>query len=196
VDERLFETLRELRKQLADKHGVPPFVVFSDATLRELARQRPSSLEKMRRIYGIGDAKMASYGELFLKRIAQYQRIQQSNLDVKKRRTPKDMTTDTCAEQVAVFALFGRGASIDEVVRHCGLTRDIVFELLLDYVRKERPQSLSAWIPPYIYARIEQAVSKVGRGFLRRIREAAGPDIDLDDLRLVLAHIDESTKGS
>ena len=68
VDSGLFEALRGLRKRLADEQGVPPFVVFSDATLRELARHRPSTLECMRNVYGIGEAKLASFGDVFLAR--------------------------------------------------------------------------------------------------------------------------------
>jgi ATP-dependent DNA helicase RecQ len=66
VDRDLFEELRALRKQLAQERQVPPYLIFPDATLRELASSRPSSLEKMRRIYGIGDAKLRDFGERFL----------------------------------------------------------------------------------------------------------------------------------
>jgi ATP-dependent DNA helicase RecQ len=66
VDRDLFEELRQLRKQLAQERQVPPYVIFPDATLRELARVRPSSLIRMRRIYGIGDAKLADFGQTFL----------------------------------------------------------------------------------------------------------------------------------
>jgi ATP-dependent DNA helicase RecQ len=66
VDRGLFERLRALRRRLADKEGVPPYVVFSDATLREMARQVPRSLLEMRTISGVGPAKLARYGEAFL----------------------------------------------------------------------------------------------------------------------------------
>src|SRR5260370_18010644 len=57
VDEELFEVLRGLRRKLAEERQVPPYIIFSDATLRELARVRPSTLEKMRLVYGVGEAK-------------------------------------------------------------------------------------------------------------------------------------------
>src|SRR5205823_11968769 len=62
VDEELFEALRSQRRQLAEERQVPPYIIFSDATLRELARARPSTLEKMRLLYGIGDAKLRDFG--------------------------------------------------------------------------------------------------------------------------------------
>jgi ATP-dependent DNA helicase RecQ len=66
-DEALFAELRVLRKQIADAQNVPPYVVFSDATLREIAAERPSSLAAFRAIAGVGDAKLERYGEIFLK---------------------------------------------------------------------------------------------------------------------------------
>ncbi len=66
VDRDLFEEFRALRKQLATERNVPPYIVFADATLRELARNRPSSLGKMRQIYGVGDSKLRDFGQKFL----------------------------------------------------------------------------------------------------------------------------------
>ena len=69
-DRPLFERLRTLRRQLADQLGVPPYVVFTDVTLRALAAERPHTLDAMRGIKGIGETKLARYGKLFLPVIA------------------------------------------------------------------------------------------------------------------------------
>jgi len=67
----LFEHLRALRKQLADRAGVPPYVVFHDATLREMAAKRPLTLNAFADITGVGQAKLSRYGETFIAAIAQ-----------------------------------------------------------------------------------------------------------------------------
>jgi ATP-dependent DNA helicase RecQ len=74
-DKTLFEALRTLRKQLADEHGLPPYVIFHDATLREMAQQRPATLDQFAGIRGIGEAKLARYGERFIDAIRQHARI-------------------------------------------------------------------------------------------------------------------------
>jgi ATP-dependent DNA helicase RecQ len=71
-DEALFEQLRTLRKRLADDQGVPPYVVFSDATLREMAAYQPSTLTEFRDIGGVGDVKLERYGAPFLEAIAAF----------------------------------------------------------------------------------------------------------------------------
>jgi ATP-dependent DNA helicase RecQ len=64
-EDELFEALRRLRKTLADQQGVPPYVIFSDATLREFALHRPRTLAAFRAISGVGDVKLERYGEAF-----------------------------------------------------------------------------------------------------------------------------------
>jgi ATP-dependent DNA helicase RecQ len=61
-DEDLFEALRALRRRLADERDVPAYVVFPDATLRAIARERPATLRALRGISGVGDKKLADFG--------------------------------------------------------------------------------------------------------------------------------------
>jgi ATP-dependent DNA helicase RecQ len=72
VDRDLFEALRRYRRRKADERSVPPFIVFSDATLRDLARHRPSTLHQLSGIHGIGEKKLAEYGAELLAEINQY----------------------------------------------------------------------------------------------------------------------------
>lgn len=62
----LFDRLRALRKRLADEHGVPPYVIFHDATLREMSERRPLTLGQFATLRGVGQAKLARYGEQFI----------------------------------------------------------------------------------------------------------------------------------
>jgi len=65
-DQSLFEALRSKRLELARDQGIPPYVIFHDRTLVELVLLRPSSLAEMLQVPGVGDAKLAKYGEVFL----------------------------------------------------------------------------------------------------------------------------------
>jgi len=71
-DDDLFRRLRAVRKDLADTRDVPAFVIFSDAVLRAMAREIPRTLAQMRSISGVGDKKLADFGELFLNAIAEH----------------------------------------------------------------------------------------------------------------------------
>ena len=67
---RLFETLREIRKQLAEEAGVPPYVIFGDASLVEMCRDKPANNEQFLNITGVGQVKLERHGETFLEAIA------------------------------------------------------------------------------------------------------------------------------
>ena len=71
-DRQLFEELRKWRRSEAEERGVPPYVIFSDKTLRELARVQPSTLTALRGIYGIGDAKLEAFGSAVVERIREF----------------------------------------------------------------------------------------------------------------------------
>jgi ATP-dependent DNA helicase RecQ len=71
VDATLFQTLREWRRSEADERGVPPYIIFSDRTLREIARAKPSTLTQLRNVYGVGDAKLEAFGPAVLAVVTQ-----------------------------------------------------------------------------------------------------------------------------
>ncbi len=71
-EEKLFSKLKIIRTELARKENVPAYLIFSDATLLELATYLPQTLEEVRKISGFGDIKLARYGKIFLKAILDY----------------------------------------------------------------------------------------------------------------------------
>jgi ATP-dependent DNA helicase RecQ len=71
-DEALFERLRALRRKLADERGVPPYIIFSDVTLRQMAREYPGNASELMRISGVGEKKRSEFGAMFLAEIAAY----------------------------------------------------------------------------------------------------------------------------
>ncbi len=72
VDRTLFDELRKLRLRLAGKRNVPPYLIFSDASLRDMARRRPTTPEEFLRVHGVAERKLADLGEIFLRRIDDY----------------------------------------------------------------------------------------------------------------------------
>jgi len=82
VDTGLFETLRNLRREIANQRNVPAYVLFSDATLRDMARLRPSSPSALLGVRGVGERKLADFGERFIDEIKNYCHANRLPLDV------------------------------------------------------------------------------------------------------------------
>ena len=82
-DEELFERLRVLRRRFADEHGVPAYIIFSDVSLREMARNYPTNSTEFRRIPGVGEQKLKDFGEAFLSEIRSHSAENQRRISSK-----------------------------------------------------------------------------------------------------------------
>ena len=121
VDEALFELLREHRLDLAKEQGVPPYIIFHDSTLEEMAATRPESLEVMRFISGVGEQKLDKFGESFLNIIlsAPLPDILQNNLS--------DTINDT-------LALVNEGQDIESIAQSRGIKVSTVYSHLAEAI--------------------------------------------------------------
>lgn len=194
VDRELFEKLRDLRLQVASDRGVPPYVVFSDATLRELARVRPSSLPSMRLVYGIGEAKLRDFGQSVLDVIDEHCRAQDLTRDIQSvpvvqpampARTPRRAGGGASAAS----ELFRRGASLDAVMQQLDRARSTVAEYFCDFIREERPESISAWVPDEVYQRVAETVDRIGAGPLKPLFIALDEQVPYETIKAVLTHL-------
>jgi ATP-dependent DNA helicase RecQ len=182
VDRSLFESLRDLRRTIAEERDVPPFVVFSDTVLRDMARARPKTLEDLGGIKGVGEKKLADIGERFLFAIAAWRRDH----------PPASMTHRTSAagnmSKTAAFRLFEQGNSVDEVASKTGKARSTVASYLEDYVSERKPKSVSSWVDDVTYARVLSAAERTQGTFLKPVFEALNGGVSYDDIRVVMKH--------
>jgi ATP-dependent DNA helicase RecQ len=193
VDRELFEVLRDERRKLAEQRQVPPYVIFNDAVLRELARVRPSTLERMRLISGIGDAKLRDFGDRFL----QIVRAQCSECGLRQDNAagpappqePPRASTRPKPHRDLAFAQFRQGAAVEDVMHQTGKARATICDYLTEYVREERPASITPWVAEELYQRVAMAARQVGTERLKPIYLALGEGVSYDVIRLVLAHL-------
>jgi ATP-dependent DNA helicase RecQ len=188
VDRDLFESLRELRREVAEERNVPPYVVFGDASLRDMARLRPRSAVEFLAVYGVGDRKLKDLGPLFLARIAAHLGVE-ANLDMsavpEERRSPKIGP----AKQKA-FELFGAGRGLEEVAQAVERVRTTTAEYLVEYIQSARPASVAPWVDEATYERVVEARKICGDKYLRPIFDHLGGQVDYETIRIVLAHLD------
>jgi ATP-dependent DNA helicase RecQ len=192
VERGLFDELRQLRRRLAEAKGVSPFIVFSDATLRELARVRPSGLEKMHAVYGIGQAKLEEYGSQVLKVIVEYCAERQVALDVKVKRGPRDpeVPKGMSIDRSRALEMFRKGASIEAVMQATGRARSTVVDYLCDFIRREKPPRIEAWVSRAQYDQVVGPARELGTARLKPIFQALEENVPYDVIRLVATHLE------
>ncbi|HNA08348.1 MAG TPA: DNA helicase RecQ, partial [Leptospiraceae bacterium] len=148
VDQNLFEMLRMFRKDLATQRKVPPFVIMSDVTLRDLSRVRPSSIEKLNLIYGIGEQKLKDFGKEILAIIHKYCTENQIAKDVvysSTIRTVEKKSTAPNGTKALAFELFRENKPLEDVIRETGRAKSTVLEYLADYIEEEHPFDISQY---------------------------------------------------
>ncbi len=188
VDRGLFEALRALRKERAEEQSVPAYVVFSDATLRDMARRRPASTEAMRAVKGVGEKKLEDYGPAFIECIANYCSEQELATDV----TPPPPTAAPPVDRgiktssIPAFEFFRQGMSVAEVAKAMSRAESTVGGYLGDYLRHDAVEDPSPWVDAATITRIEKAAAEVGYDRLRPIFEALGEEVSYNDIRIVL----------
>ena len=192
VDRDLFEFLRKVRLDLSTARGVPPYLIFGDATLRELARVRPSSAEKLSTLYGIGEAKFRDFGQVFFDAIDKECRARGLTRDTQSpsRPAPSAHTAaSTGATNTQAAALFRKGLSVDAVAAQLGRARSTTQQYLCDFIKAEPPKSVAAWVSDDVYRQVAEAASRVGVEKLKPIFEALDGKISFDDIRVVVTHL-------
>ena len=192
VNRGLFETLRHWRFERAKQAGKPPYIIFSDATLRELARVRPSTLPNLLLIYGIGSKKIEQFGDPLLRAITEY--CADHNLTLDNESAPAPAPAPTRARTMTpvlsqAFKLFREGSAIEDVIHQTGRARPTVVDYLCEYIRAEKPASVETWIAPEWYGRIAAVVRQHGGAKLKPLFVALDEKVPYDDIRIVVAHM-------
>ena len=192
VDEELFEALRVLRRGLADKKNVPPYQIFSDQSLREMAKIRPTTLEKFHLIYGVGEQKLRDFGAQFLKIIndeSRQRNLSQDNRPGAPQGQKRSETPKAVADRARAYTLFREQASIDDVCGETEWGRAKVIGLLAEFIQDERLSSIDTWVSEDLYQRIAAAARRTGTERLKPIFVTLGEKVSYDDIRLVVAHL-------
>ncbi|MBN3561804.1 DNA helicase RecQ [Aliamphritea spongicola] len=122
-DHSLWTALRELRMQLSKEQDVPPYVIFHDATLMEMVMYRPQTHQQMGRLSGIGDKKLALYGDDFLAVIHDHASSQQAHAD-----------GDLQAQESV--ALYQAGMTVEQVARQQHLSAKVIYHHLAQGISK------------------------------------------------------------
>lgn len=139
TNDELFSELRTLRREIAERENVPPYVIFSDATLLELSTYLPNSKEELSQISGFGAFKIEKYGELFLPTIINYCIVHQLSSKIiekkpKKKREPKKTNNNTSGTFAITFELYKAGNTFEEIAKIRNLSINTIQNHLVNFV--------------------------------------------------------------
>ena len=187
----LFERLLAQRKAMADKAGLPPYTIFPDRTLEELAAYLPQTSEALLSIHGIGQYKQERYGPVFLALIRAY--CEEKGIKPASRPAPpakKAPQTKVAARTMQVVELLNEGKTVDEIAAAFGIApRTVMTHLVKGH---EAGYSLDVaglrqycQLPTDYQEAVLQAFADLGPNFLRPVYDHFQETIGWDDLHIL-----------
>ncbi|MEO1590162.1 MAG: DNA helicase RecQ [Cyanobacteria bacterium J06632_22] len=191
----LMSDLRSLRKRLADQQGVPPYIVFSDASLRQMAQERPTRSDTFTEVSGVGKRKLDQYGQVFTDAIGKFCRMNNLTTDLarsstvvtKTRPAPPIDSNSLATTHFETHKLHERGLSLSEIAVERGLRLGTIINHMALLIEQGQTVDLNILVSPERQAPIFEAVEKVGPHSLRAIRDEVGDLYDYNEIRLVRA---------
>ena len=197
-DPELFEALRKKRKALADEANLPPYAIFHDRTLQEMAATYPRNKEGMPALYGVGERKLEKYADAFLEIIREHLQTHPMPETPKPIQASEPATDSTPPENngkrryIVIGERFNQGRTIEELARDFNIQQNTVIEHLFRYRRKNRPLRKDVLINSLLPRDQQQAVfaafARLGTKRLRPIFDDLNGTIPYDELKLLLLH--------
>ncbi len=189
----LFDELRQKRTVFAKEENVPPYVVFSDATLIEMATFLPLNDDEMRKISGVGDLKLQKYGADFLEVIADYcdrnNLTSRINLKTPKREPKKRTIRDASGQTTydVTLDMFKSGLSISEIAEARELAAGTIETHLVRFIPGGEV-SIEDIVDASKIETIKDAISRTNAGYaVAPVKEFLGEDYSYGEIRAVLA---------
>ncbi len=196
-DTQVFIGLKALRKQIADKKNVPPFIIFNDATLQEIAYYLPQSIDGFGKISGIGEQKKEEFGEIFTRKIQKM--TQMYNL------SPKPIPENTSQYSVSLRnkstksgnrkqaridktqELLQEKKSVSKIAKILDVTDSTIYKYITDILKNTENLDLVHHLLPdtHQYKKIEDSFQKLGTERLKPVFEDLHEEFSYDTLKIV-----------
>lgn len=213
----LFEYLRNLRREVAGKENLPPYMVFADSTLREMAETCPQNQTEFLRLSGVGERKLEKYGEIFLRGIQEYfekhgvelpGKIQSAKEDIKQgtRQSAKDSTLQNKIQgpepvrveqtqeretkmpsYLVTYRLYQEGKSLEEIAKLRSYKLMTIQDHILRAYKEGHPIAWSDFIPNDQEQLIMTMIQQVGVEKLRPIKDGLPAEVDWMTIKAVIA---------
>ena len=188
-DKSLFSLLRNKRKELADAAGVPPYVIFSDKTLVQMAAYYPQTKDGLLNMSGMGKVKYERYGAEFLAVIKEY--CGDNQIEEKYKTPMRDKEKDAGRRYVAVGEAYNTGESIETLMKRYGVSADTILNHLARFIAAGNPLRTASdlialsQLSPDQQQKVFMAFDELGADMLKPIHDKLNATVNYDELKIL-----------
>ncbi len=189
-DDGVFQMLRGVRRTIAQERNLPPYLVFGDTVLQDMARSRPTVPEAIRAIPGVGDHKAGEFGPAFMDAIGRYCAANslETNCPLQRTRVERPRSSRPGASKQESFRRFDKGESVETVAAAHGFAVSTIYGHLADYIRDKKPREVWNWIDRKTYELILETATKLGAESSRSIFDYLEAKVTWDEIRITMVH--------
>ncbi|PEW79651.1 DNA helicase RecQ [Bacillus cereus] len=187
-DHPLFEVLREVRKEIAQGEGVPPFVIFSDQTLKDMCAKMPQSDSELLTVKGIGEHKLVKYGSHFLQAVQHFIEENPNYAETVKTEVVTERKKSGKASansHLETYEMYKQGIDLDEIAKERGLSRQTIENHLIRSFEDGMEVDWNSFVPAKYEQMIETAVQNA-EGGLKSIKEQLPNEVSYFIIRAYL----------
>ncbi|VVB94284.1 putative ATP-dependent RNA helicase [uncultured archaeon] len=179
ADAGLFEKLRALRKTLADAEDQPPYMIFNDATLKQMAARRPCKPEDFRKMTGVGDKKLERYGGIFMGEIRRFcEKHDLYGHPVKKQ-----------SSEYVTLEMLDQGMDLDEITLKRNLSLNTIYGHIEKLILSGENIEIERLIKKDKIEKIISSILELGGEAMKPIKERLGDNYSYGEIRLVRARM-------
>ncbi|TDL30723.1 DNA helicase RecQ [Jeotgalibacillus sp. S-D1] len=191
-DEQLFEKLRSLRSQLAQDQSIPPYLIFSDATLREMATYYPEDHNAMLAIKGVGERKLNEYGEMFVHAVTEYVQAYGKAADktsvpvIKKTKTAEEVPDGDQPSYMFTYSLLQDGNSVSKIAIKRAMTEQTIEKHLQTAFKEGYPLPFDQWFSQELEDEVLTVRQSLEEPKLKPIKEALEDKASYFQIKMIL----------
>ncbi|MCT4564848.1 MAG: DNA helicase RecQ [Maledivibacter sp.] len=187
-DDSLFEVLRGLRKDISNRDNVPPYIVFSDSTLREMSKYYPQDHTSMLGIKGVGESKLEKYGDEFLNVIGEYIKehgiqMKESTDNIEQKEKSKE---EKVPSHIITFNMYSEGKSLKDIAKEREIKQLTINNHIIRCADEGLEVDLDEFIPSHQESLILDTIQAVGSERLKPIKEELPEEIDYLAIKAVI----------
>ncbi|HEY9769673.1 MAG TPA: DNA helicase RecQ [Coleofasciculaceae cyanobacterium] len=171
--ELLFEKLRQLRKQIADRNSLAPYMIFADSSLKLMAQVRPKNINDFADLSGVNEYKAQQYGDRFISAILEFNEQHKLPLSVPSK------------SQMATLQLHQQGLSVVEIAQNRGFAVGTINSHLSELIEMNQPVALNQLVTADKQQAIIEVIKQVGDMTLKTIKDSLGEEYSYEEIRLV-----------
>jgi len=187
-DHPLFEVLREVRKEIAQGEGVPPFVIFSDQTLKDMCVKMPQSDSELLTVKGIGEHKLVKYGSRFLQAVQHFIEENPNYAETIKTEVVSERKKSGKASansHLETYEMYKQGIDLNEIAKERNLSRQTIENHLIRCYEDGMEVDWQSFVPAEYESLIETAVQNA-EGGLKSIKEQLPNEVSYFMIRAYL----------